>query len=104
MTIERGDDTCRLTRNIDQNGRRRAAILRAVINAREHDERASGIDAEGDRQQHRNSRNRADARQHADQRADETAEKTQSKIFETERRAEAKREIVNELFHRAALT
>ena len=56
--------------NVDQDRRGRAAILRAVVDAGEHDQRADRRQAEGDRQQHRDGGERPDAGQHADQRAD----------------------------------
>src|ERR1044072_944104 len=59
---------------------RAAAILRAVIDAGEHDQRAERRQAEGDRQQHRNGRERADAGQHADQRADQRADQAQQQV------------------------
>ena len=50
VAVEGGDDSRRLAGNVDQNSGRRAAVLRAVIDAGEHDERAGGVKAEGDRQ------------------------------------------------------
>ena len=96
VAVERGDDGGRLARNVDQDGRRRAAILRAVIDAREHDERAGRVEAEGDRQQHRDGGDRPDARQHADQRADEAADEAEKDVLERQGDAEAEREITEE--------
>ena len=67
MAVERGDDRGRLARDVDQDRRGRAAVLRAVIDAGEHDHGGRRIEIEGQRQQHRDGRDRADARQHADQ-------------------------------------
>ena len=80
MAVERSDHRGRLARNIDQDRRGRAAILRAVIDAGEHDQRADRRQAEGDRQQHRDGGDGADARQHADQRADQSADQAQQKV------------------------
>ena len=44
----------------DQDRRRRAAVLRAVIDARQHDQRADRIEPEGQRQQDRDGRDRPD--------------------------------------------
>jgi hypothetical protein len=65
--------------------------LGAVIDAGEHDQRADGRQAKGDRQQHRNGGDGADARQHADQRADERANQTQQNIDRAEGDAETER-------------
>ena len=73
VAIERGDDRRRLARQIDQNGRGRAAILRAVVDAGEHDQRAFRRQEVSDRQQQRHRRHRTDTRQHADGRADQGA-------------------------------
>ena len=60
--------------NAHQDRRGRAAILRAVIDAGEHDDRLRGIQPEGHRQQDGDAGKRTDARQHADERADQAAE------------------------------
>ena len=92
MAVEAGDDRGGFTRNIDQHRGGRAAILGAVINSGEHDQRADRRQAEGDRQQHGNRRDGADARKHTDQCADERAEQTKADVVwiggdrETERK------------------
>ena len=69
IAVDAGHDRGGLARQVDQDGGGRAAVLRAVIDAGEHDQRADRRHAVGDRQQHRDGGERADARQHADQRA-----------------------------------
>ena len=81
MAVEAGDDRGGFARNIDQDRGGRAAILRAVINAGEHDQRADRRQSKRDRQQHGNRRDGADAGQHADQRADERAEQTKPMLY-----------------------
>ena len=81
VAVERGDDRGRLAGDVDQDRRGRAAILRAVIDAGEHDQRADRIEPEGDRQQHRDRRDRPDAGQHADQRADEAADEAEQDVL-----------------------
>ena len=71
MAVDAGDDGCRLAGNIDQDRCGGAAILRAIVDAGQHDQRWQRAEPEGDRQQHRDGRNRPDARQHADQRAEQ---------------------------------
>ena len=76
----------------------RAAILRAVIDAGEHDQRADRRQAEGDRQQHRDGGERADAGQHADQRADQRADQAQEDVHrERDRDAEERDLQIDEL-------
>ena len=79
VAVERRHHRRRLAGNVDQDRRGRAAVLRAVVDAGEHDQRADRRQAEGDRQQHRDGGERADARQHADQRADERADQAQAR-------------------------
>ena len=79
VAVEAGDDGGRLARDLDQDRGGRAAVLRAVEHAGEHDERADRIELEGDRQQHRHGRKRADARQHADHGADQAPEEAESR-------------------------
>ena len=81
VAVERGDHRGRLARDVDQDRGGRAAVLRAVIDAGEHDQRADRRQAEGDRQQHRDGGERADAGQHADQRADQRAEQTEHDVL-----------------------
>ena len=66
IAVDRGRNRCGLTRRIEQDARRRAAVHRAVIDAAEHDEGADRIEAEGDWQQQRHSECRPDSGQHAD--------------------------------------
>ena len=54
-----------------QDRRRRAAVLRAVVDAGQHDQRRHRLQRIGRRQQHRDRRDRTDAGQHADQRAEQ---------------------------------
>ena len=97
-----GDDRGRLARDVDQDRRGRAAVLRAVIDAGEHDERAGRIEAEGDRQQHGDGGDRPDAGQHADQRADEAAEEGEPEVLERQRDGEAECEVGEKIAHQIA--
>ncbi len=80
VAVDAGDDGRRLARNVDQDRGGRTAVLRAVIDAGEHDERRQRPEPEGDRQQHRDGGDRADARQHPDQRAEQAAEQRETEI------------------------
>ena len=103
MAVERGDHRCRLAGDVDEDGRGRAAVLGAVVDAGQHDERAGRIDAEGDRQQHGDGGDRADARQHADQRADEATDEAQRQVLERQRNRHPQRQVVEEIDHGAAI-
>ena len=70
VAVDRSDRRRGLPREVDQDRGGRAAVLRAVIDAGEHDERRHRLEPEGDRKQHRDRRGRADPRQHADHRAE----------------------------------
>ena len=98
VAVERGDDRGGLAGNVDQDRRGRAAVLRAVIDAGEHDHGGCRLEIEGERQQHRDRRHRADAGQHADQRAEEAADEAIDEVLPGDRDAEAEREI-GEGFH-----
>ena len=99
VAVERGDHGGRLAGNVDQDRRGRAAVLGAVIDAGQHDQRADGIEPEGDRQQHGDGGDRPDAGQHADQRADEAAQEGEAEVLQAQRDAEAEAQIGEEITH-----
>ena len=99
VAVERRDHGGGLAGNVDQDRRGRAAVLGAVIDAGQHDQRAGGIEPEGDRQQHGDGGDRADARQHADERADEAAQEGEAQVLKRERHAEAKAQVGDEITH-----
>ena len=49
VTVERGDDGRGLARQIDQDRRGRTAVLRAVVDARQHDQRRDRVQCVGER-------------------------------------------------------
>ena len=74
VAVDRGHHRGHLARHVDEDRGGRAAVLRAVVDAGEHDERAGRIHLERERHQHGDGGDRPDAGQHADQRADEAAD------------------------------
>ena len=66
IAVKTGHHRRGLARQVDQDRRRRAAVLRAVVDAGQHDERRNRLQVEGDRQQHRHRRDGTEAGQHAD--------------------------------------
>jgi hypothetical protein len=97
VAVDAGHYRGRLARQIHQNGRGRAAILGAVEDAREHDQARCRFEMEGERQQHRDSRDRADAGENADQCPNQRAGEREEKVGGRQRHAESDREIVQKL-------
>ena len=91
VAVERGDDRRRFTRDVDQDRRGRAAVLRAVIDAGQHDQRRRRTEVERERQQHRHRRHRTDAGQHADQRAEEAADEAIDEVLPASARRQDRR-------------
>ena len=93
VAVEAGDDRRGFARHVDQDRGGRAAVLRAVEDAGQHDQRRGRRQREGERQQDRDGGDRRDARQHADQRADQRAEKAEADVGRRQRDREAGGEI-----------
>ena len=79
VAVDAGDDRRGLARQVDQDRGGRAAVLRAVEDAGQHDQAGHRLEMEGQRQQHRDGGDRADAGQHADQRADQRADEREAR-------------------------
>ncbi len=90
----------RFARQVDEDRRGRAAVLRAVIDAGQHDERGRRRQREGDRQQHGDGGGRPDARQDADHRAEQHADEAVEEVERLEGGREAEGEIVEEVHGR----
>jgi hypothetical protein len=99
VAVEAGDHGSRFARNIDQHRGRRAAILRAVINACEHDQRADRRQAERDWQKHGDCRNGADARQYANERTDQRTKQAEADVVWVRGNRETHREIGKKFTH-----
>ena len=104
VAVERGDDRGRLARDVDQDRRGRAAVLGAVVDAGEHDQRAGRVDLEGQRQQHGDGGDRPDAGQHADQGADQAAQEAEHQVVRRQRRRKADAEIADQVEHARGLS
>ena len=74
VAVDAGDHRGRFARQVDQDGGGGAAVLRAVVDAGQHDQRRHRRQRVGGRQQHGDGGDRADAGQHADQRAEQAAD------------------------------
>ena len=102
VAVEAGDHGTHLAGQVHQDRRRGAAVLRAVVDAGEHDQRRDRRQVEGDRQQHRDGRHRADARQHADQRADCCADEAQQDVHGRQRNGRAHPKVRQKIKHGCA--
>ena len=99
MAVETRYDRCRLTRNIDEHRRGRAAILGAIVNAGKHDQRPDRRQSECDREQHGNRRDGADARKHTDQCANECAKQAKSDVVRVSGDREAESKVGQKFTH-----
>ena len=90
VAVDGGDGGGGFAGHVDQDRRGRAAILRAVVDAGEHDQRGDRLELEGDRQQHGDGRRGADAGQHADQRAEQHADEAEAGGFRASRRSRSR--------------
>ena len=81
-------------RQIQQDRADGAAILCAVVDARQHQDRRDGLHAESQRQQDRNGRHRSHSGQHADEIADQHTQKTIHQVVGLQCDAEAEPEIL----------
>ena len=97
VTVERGDRRRRLTGQVDQDGRRRAAVLCAVVDAGQHDQSRHRLEVERDRQQQRHRRRRPDAGQHADRRPEQHAQEAVEDVLDQEGGREAQRKVVEKV-------
>ena len=85
VAVEASDDRGRFARHVEQDRGRRAAVLRAVVDAGQHDHRAGRIELERQRQQHRDRRRRSEAGQHADHGAEEDADEAHRQVRRRQR-------------------
>ena len=97
VAVEASHDRGGLAGQVDQDCRRRAAVLGAVVDAGQHDQRRGRRQRVGDRQQHGDGGDRADARQHADQRAEQHADEAVEQVVQGRRGGETEREIAEQV-------
>jgi len=97
VAVDAGDDGRGLARQVDQDRGGRAAVLRAVEDAGEHDQARRRLEMERQRQQHRDGRNGTDAGQHADQGSDQRAGERKEHVRRRQRYPETDHEIVQKL-------
>ena len=96
----RGHHRRGLTRGVEQDRGRRAAVHAAVVDAGEHDERLGRLEAVGHRQQQRDRHRRADAGQHADEGAEQHADGGVHQVLGRERGLEAVQQQVEGVHQR----
>ncbi|MPM27398.1 hypothetical protein SDC9_73909 [bioreactor metagenome] len=94
VAVNHGHHRRGFTWQIHQNGGGRTAVLCAVINTSQHDQRRHRRQCVGGRQQHGDGGHGAHARQHADQRTQQTADEAVDQVLESECDAKARRQIL----------
>ncbi len=97
VAVEAGHRGRGLARHVEQDRRRRAAVLRAVVDAGEHDQRRNRLQRVRGRQQHGDGRHRADPRQHADQRAQQRPDERVDQVDRRQRDRETQRQVMEDL-------
>ena len=97
IAIEAGHRGGRFARQVHENRGGGAAVLRAVVDPREHDERRHRGQREGEREQHPDRDQRADPGQDADQRAEQHAGEAVREVLQRERDREAQAEIAQRI-------
>ncbi|MNE44982.1 hypothetical protein D3C80_1392470 [compost metagenome] len=98
MAVQAGHHRRRLARQVDQDRRGRTAVLGAVVDPREHDQRRRGRQPISDGQQHGDGRHRTQAGQHADQSAQGDADQAVQQVVEGKGGLQSQAEVV-EQFH-----
>ena len=96
IAVQAGHHRGTLARQVDQDGGGRSAVLRAVVDAGEHDQRALRRQVVGDRQQQRHGRHRADPGQHADGGADDRADQAPAQVLQGQRDAEPEGQVAEQ--------
>ena len=74
VAVDTGDDRRGFAGDVEQDRRRRTAVLRAVVDAGHHDQAGRRVEAGGERQQDRDRGGRPEAGQDADERAEQAAD------------------------------
>ena len=97
VAVEGGHDRRGLTWQVDQDGGGRAAVLRAVEDAGQHDQGRDRRQAERRRQQHGDRGGGAETGQDADGGAEEDAGEAPAEVAERGRRLEAEQEELEKM-------
>ena len=97
IAVNAGHDRGRLARQVDQNRSGRPSILGAVVNSREHDQRAQRAQPKRDRQQHRNRCDWADTGQDFDQGSNQAPEQAEQQVQRSCCGAESDRQVVQDV-------
>jgi len=98
VAVDHGHDRRGFTGQVHQNGGGGAAVLGAVVDAGQHDQRSHRRQRISGGQQHGDRGHRAHAREHADQGAQQTADEGVNQVLEGEGDAKTQSKVV-EKFH-----
>ena len=80
ITVERRNHRCRFARDIHQNRGSGTTVLRAIINARQHNQGGNGRQDKGNREQHGNRGRGSKPGQNADQGAEKNTGQTVQQV------------------------
>ena len=80
VAVEAGHDGGGLSRQVHQDGGRRAAVHGPVVDAGKHDDGGGGVHAEGEGDEHGRPGNGPDARENADDRPHRHAEEAEEEV------------------------
>ena len=97
VAVDGGHHARGLARCGDEDGRDRPAVLRAVVDPGEHDQRGDRFEGQGQRQQHRDAGGGSQSREDADDGAHEDADEAPEQVLRRQRRLEAQHEVVEHL-------
>ena len=96
VAVDAGDDRGRLAGRVDEHGGDRPAVLRAVVDAGQHDHARGRGHPEGEGQEQRHPRHRPDPGQRADEGAHGHAEQRHEQVERGEGDREAQDQVVEE--------
>ena len=101
VAVDTGDDRRGLAWDVQQDRRRRTAVLGAVIDAGHHDQAGGRVEPGGQRQQDRDRGRRPEAGQDADERAQQAADDEPQQIGRRYRGLKAVEQTVDRVHRRA---
>ena len=97
VAVETGDDGARFAGKIQKNRRGAPAVLGAVVNPREHDDGASGLERVGEGKEHGDRRHGSESGQHPHERPEEDARRGVAEVRDRQGRRKTERERLKHL-------
>ena len=97
VAVETGDDGARFAGKIQKNRRGAPAVLGAVVNPREHDDGARGLERVGEGKEHGDRRHGSESGQHPHERPEEDARRGVAEVRDRQGRRKTERERLKHL-------